>query len=79
MAFTFEFFRVLRSCVHSTSFNVYVLLVISQMLTTTLSYQKMLCVCKVQDLNLYLRDDDLDNPDSKFSNLVAFSFLASLS
>lgn len=55
---------ILQNCVHSTLFNVYFLLVISQRLTLTLSYHKMLWVYKVQDPNSYLREDDLDHAKS---------------
>lgn len=49
--FFVECFRILqRRCGHETSLNVYVLLALSLMLTTALSYQEMLCMYKVYEL-----------------------------
>lgn len=50
--FLVECFRILqRCCAHETSLNVYVSLAVSLMLTFVLSYQEMLCMYKVYDLN----------------------------
>lgn len=50
--FFVECFRILqRHCAHEASLNVYVSLVQSQMLTVALSYQEMLCMYKVYNLN----------------------------
>lgn len=50
--FFVECFRILqRHCAHETSLNVYVLLALSLMLSTVLSYQEMLCMYEVYELH----------------------------